>query len=176
MKALRITLVILVAVLSFNSSYAQKSGFPPNNIGKMVSLYLDIKNALINNDGTTAKIKANDLHELLIRQPDKGLMQRQIAVLEDNLVILVENSREIGYTVDENTQRHYFAGLTTGMYKLVKGLRLNTAPIYKQYCPINKAYWLSETPVIKNSPYYNYGQYAKECKTTEVLPRTILSE
>ena len=142
----------------------------------MLSLYLDIKNALINNDGTTAKIKANDLHRILITQPDKGLMQRQVDVLADNLAVLIENSREIGYTVDETMQRRYFANLSTGMYNLVKGLRVNHSRIYKQYCPVNNAYWLSETPVIKNSPYYNYGQYANMCKTTEVLPRTILSE
>ena len=139
----------------------------------MLSLYLDIKNALIRNDGTTAKIKATELHQILITHPDQGLMRRQVNVLADNLYILIDNSREIGYTVDENTQRRYFANLTTGMYNLVKGLRLNKTRLYKQYCPINKAYWLSETPVITN-PYYNYDGWAKQGQTTEVLPATVL--
>ena len=140
----------------------------------MLSLYLDIKNALIRNDGTTAKIKANELHYILITQPDKGLTPGQMNVVAANLSDLIDNSREIGYTVDENTQRHYLANLTTGMYNVVKGLRLNKSRIYKQYCPINKAYWLSETPVIIN-PYYNYDGLAKLGQTTEVLPRTVLA-
>lgn len=167
---------IITFTLGFNSLYAQKSGFPPNNIDKMLNLYLDIKNALINDDGTTAKIKATELHHILITQPDKGLEPRQIDVLAENLVGMVDNSREIAYTVDETTQRHYLAGLTVGMYNLVKGLRVNKLKIYRQYCPVNNAYWLSETPTITKSPYFNYGQYASTCKTTEVLPKTILAE
>ncbi|HZY36954.1 MAG TPA: DUF3347 domain-containing protein [Mucilaginibacter sp.] len=175
MKSFKTVLLAIALVTGFNSLYAQKSGFPPNQIGKMFSLYLDIKNALIKNDGTTAKIKANELHAILIAQPDKGLMTRQIDVLADNLPGLIGNSREIGYTVDENTQRHYFADLTISMYNLVKGLRVNKSQIYKQYCPINKAYWLSETPVIKN-PYYNYDGWSKIGQTTEILPKTILTD
>jgi hypothetical protein len=175
MKSLKIILVVMALISGFNSLYAQKGGFPPNNIGKMLNLYLDIKNALVNNDGTTAKIKATELHQILITQPDMGLEKLQINVLADNLVGMIDNSREIAYTVDETTQRHYFAGLTTGMYNLVKRLRVNTLIIYRQYCPVNKAYWLSESPVIKN-PYYNYGRYVNLCKTTEVLPKTVLAE
>jgi hypothetical protein len=176
MKSLKTILFIITLALGFNALYAQKSGFPPNNIDKMLGLYLDIKNALLNDDGTTAKIKATELHHILITQPDKGLDPRQISVLADNLVSLVDNSREIGYTVDENTQRHYLAGLSVGMYNLVKGLRVNKTKIYRQYCPVNNAYWLSETPKITSSPYFNYGQYASTGKTTEVLPKTILAE
>lgn len=175
MKALKIILVILVATPGFNSLYAQKSGFPPNNIGKMLHLYIDIKNALVRNDGTTAKIKANELHYILVTQPDKGLMPRQIDVLAGNLQALIANSREIGYTVDETTQRRYLANLTPAMYNVIKGLRVNKSRVYKQYCPINKAYWLSETPVITN-PYYNYDGWAKQGKTIEVLPGTILAD
>jgi hypothetical protein len=176
MKPLKTILLAAVFAMGFNFLYAQgKSDFPPNNIGKMLNLYLDIKNALANNDGTTAKIKANELHAILIAQPDKGLMPRQVMVLGDNLTNLIDNSREIGYTVDENTQRHYFADLSTSMYNLVKGLRVNKAKIYKQYSPVNKAYWLSETPVIKN-PYYSYDGSSKVGQTTEILPKTILTD
>ena len=141
----------------------------------MLSLYLDIKNALIRNDGTTAKIKANELHQILVTRPDKGLMPRQVYVLADNLQVLIDNSREIGYTVDENMQRRYLPNLTTGMYNVIKGLRVNKTRVYKQYCPINKAYWLSESPVIQN-PYYNYDGWGKKGQTTEILPVTILAD
>jgi len=175
MRFLKIIPLAGALIMGFSSAYAQKGGFPPNEIGKMLSLYLDIKNALIRDDGTTAKIKANELHYMLITQPDRGLINRQIEVLADNLPNLIDNSRGIGYTVDENTQRHYFAGLTVGMYKLVKGLRINTTRIYKQYCPINNCYWLSETPVITN-PYYNYDGWAKLGKTIEVLPKSVVTD
>jgi hypothetical protein len=44
---------------------------------------------------------------------------------------------------------------------------MNTSTLYQQYCPMKKAYWLSETPTIKN-PYY--GKEMPTCgKTTETL-------
>src|ERR1700753_2998740 len=120
----RILMVIAFAFLAM-PLFAQKSGFPENKIGKIINLYLDIKNALINNDGTPAKIKGVELFQILKGAPDKGLEWRQVKVLTDNLHILLDNTMGICYTVNENEQRHYLAGLTEGVYHLVKDLRVN---------------------------------------------------
>lgn len=176
MKPLKFVSLLFAFILATTSSFAQKSHFTSNNIGKIVTLYLDIKNALINDDGTTAKIKANDLYQVLSDQPDRGLEWRQVQVLADNLQTLLDNTKQICYTVNEGEQRVYFARLTDGVYHIVKDLRLNNKVLYKQYSPLNNAYWLSETQVIKN-PYYNYyyKPYASLGKTTEVLPKSILA-
>jgi len=39
------------------------------------------------------------------------------------------------------------------MFAAVKALKLNTAIVYRTYCPMKKSYWLSEAAAIKN-PYY----------------------
>ena len=51
-------------------------------------------------------------------------------------------------------QREHFASLSKNLYEVLKGLKINTAIVYVQYCPMKKAYWLSESAAIKN-PYYS---------------------
>jgi hypothetical protein len=160
--------LILAFLLSTVSGFAQKTKDDENNVARIVDLYIQIKNALVNDDGVTAEMRANDLHRLLTQHPDKGLSRIQARALADNFGPLIENSREMSSTSYENEQRHYLAKLTLSLYELVKAVRMNTPKLYLQYCPLNKSYWLSETEVIKN-PYYNYREFTSIGKTTEVL-------
>ena len=88
--------------------------------------------------------------------------------MADYLEPLTHNSRMIGETVYEDEQRHYFAGLTVGLYDMLKEIKMSVPKLYLQYSPLNNSYWLSETQVIKN-PYYNYKEWATTGKTTEVV-------
>ena len=162
-------LTIAVFFLSISlSSNAQKKKSSGNNIARIYTYYLDIKNALVYNDGVHAKMAANEIHKLVTSQPDKGLNYRQMKVLGDYLGNLIDDSREIGMTSREQEQRVYLSDLSKSIYGLMKGLRMNTTKIYMQYCAKNNGYWLSETPVIKN-PYYSYQASSSCGKTTEVL-------
>lgn len=167
-KTLQVCSLAVLFSLVAASAFAQKKKSAGNNIAQIFTYYMDIKNALVNDDGTTAKIKANELHYLLTTQPDKGLNWRQLRVLGDNLGPLIEDSRQIGLTVTEDEQRIYLSDFSKSLYALMKGLRMNTTKIYMQYCAKNNGYWLSESPVIKN-PYYNYKEWSSLGKTTEVL-------
>jgi len=165
----RKTFTLIVVFVSFASlSFAQSAGGDKTNVGKILNYYLDIKNALVNDDGTTAKIKANELYYLVSTDPDKGLTNKQARVLADALEPLLHNTKGIGETVHEDEQRRYFSQLTLGVYGLLKGIKMSYPKLYLQYSPLNNAYWLSETQVIKN-PYYNYKDWATTGKTTEVL-------
>jgi hypothetical protein len=52
------------------------------------------------------------------------------------------------------------------MFEVVKGLKLNTAVVYRQYCPMKKSYWLSESPAIENPYYGNQMLTCGEVKET----------
>ena len=160
------TLIILFSVMG-HLSFAQKSK-SDNNVNKIVGLYLDIKNALVNNDGTTVKIKANKLYRILSGDPLKGLDRDQKLFFADHMADLMDNCEGMCYTIDKSEQRPCFAKFSITLYNVLKGLKINTATIYLQYSPINNAYWISETQGIKN-PYYTYKDWVTTGKTTEIL-------
>jgi len=50
-------------------------------------------------------------------------------------------------------QRAVFNDVSTTIWKVVKKADKVEQPVYYQYCPMKKAYWLSKEKEIKN-PYY----------------------
>ena len=145
--------ISLMLVLAFTISIA-KAQQPANNIGVITADYLGVKNALVANDGKTASVKAKELFAALSDQPAKGLNPNQQKFLNTYLDKLKFDSRHISEVSIVEHQREHFASLSKNMYEVLKGLKVNTITIYEQYCPMKKAYWLSETASIKN-PYYN---------------------
>lgn len=138
--------------LSISMASAQKSA--NTNIDKITTAYLGVKNALAAGNGTAAENKSKELFDALSTQPDKGLKPDQQKLLAGYLDKLKFDSRHISETTVIDHQREHFASLSKNLYEVLKGLKMNTSTIYMDYCPMKKAYWLSETPAIKN-PYYN---------------------
>jgi hypothetical protein len=168
MKTIKIYTLMLVMAFFSIAAGAQKPK-PKNNIDAIVKAYMGIKDALAANDGTTAHYKASDLFNILKASPDLGLKRpEQQHILVNYLDQLLDDSREISQTVKESEQREHFASLSKNMYDLLKGLKLNTTTIYEQYCPMKKAYWLSESKTIKN-PYYS-DEMSTCGKVTATLP------
>ncbi len=66
---------------------------------------------------------------------------------------LLKDANKIAASKDLKKQREYFSAFSTNMYTLGKTVKLNSEPVYYQYCPMKKAYWLSADKAIKN-PYY----------------------
>jgi hypothetical protein len=164
---LKIFLLALFIVFLNSSVNAQKLT-KNDNMDKILSAYLSIKNALADNEGTSAKIKANELYSLLTSQPGKGLNHQQWNTFVYYLEPLTDDSRSIALTVIADEQRPYFAKLSVTMYELLKDLKINIIPIYEQYSPANNLYWLSETKAIKN-PYYDSRNMASNGKIKAVL-------
>jgi hypothetical protein len=167
MKTFKICSLFLLFTFGVHLSHAQKvkSG---NRVNQIVSLYIGIKNALVNNDGTTVNFKANQLYRILSADPLKGLDRDQKLFLADHMADLMDNCEGMCYTIDKSEQRPCFAKFSITLYNVLKGLKINTATIYLQYSPINNAYWISETQGIKN-PYYTYKDWVTTGKTTEIL-------
>ena len=168
MRSLKILLLILSLAFFKSSVNAQKLS-PNYNMYKILDDYLYIKNALVNCEGTAAKLRANELYVLLTTQPDQGLSREQWKLLAGYLDSLIENSANIAETSSVDEQRPYFAKLSITMYELIKRSKTNTSTIYEQYCPMNNLYWLSETRTITN-PYYFSKDMVSYGKVTAVLP------
>jgi len=165
MKILKITSLILVLVFSFS---LLKATPPVNNIDKITNAYLGIKNALAAGNGTLAQAKGKELLDALSTDATKGLNADQQKILNSYLDKLKFDSRHISEVGNVDHQREHFESLSKNMYEVLKGLKVNTSTLYEQYCPMKKAYWLSESPTIKN-PYYNDKEMATCGKTTATL-------
>jgi hypothetical protein len=127
-------IVVLMAALSVQEGFAQ------DDQGQaLLSSYYDIKNALVNSDAPAAAARAGDFLKLI-----------SLKSYQDKLAF---NARHISESKDIAHQREHFAALSADFYKLAKAVKLSGQPIYYDYCPMNKTYWLSASKDIKN-PYY----------------------
>ncbi|MDP9078481.1 MAG: DUF3347 domain-containing protein [Bacteroidota bacterium] len=162
LKAITLTIVLALCTILTNAKPA-----PAGFIDKITNAYLDVKNALISGDGNAVKLKAAELLKDLSTIPDKSLNPAQQAILQKYQTKLLFDSRHMSETTVIDHQREHFASLSQNMYSLLKGVKMNTATIYQEYCPMKKAYWLSESNEIKN-PYF--GSKMLDCgKVTETL-------
>ena len=66
---------------------------------------------------------------------------------------LLKDADTFSKTKDLQKQRELFNVFSDDMYALAKTIKLSSDPIYKDYCPMKKSSWLSNTVAIKN-PYY----------------------
>jgi hypothetical protein len=77
------------------------------------------------------------------------------------------DAQRISETKEIKQQRGHFNELSNNFFAMIKGLNANQQPVYQQYCPMAKGYWLSDNSAVKN-PYY--GKSMLTCgKVTETL-------
>lgn len=145
-------LLVLVATAYTQISFAQIVPKHPEDttnqaqLSQLLNYYYQIKDALISGDPNTAAIQA----EAFLKTAN-GISNRTIS--EGNRNALVKDAGVISESNDLKKQREVFANLSTNMYALASSLKSTSEPIYYQYCPMKKAYWLSADQAIKN-PYY----------------------
>jgi hypothetical protein len=170
MNMLKTTCLILALIYSVSIARAQKAA-SANTINKITNTYLAVKNSLAADDATAAARNAKELFNTLSSDPGKTLDPGQQKLLNGYLDKLKYDSRHISEVTMLDHQREHFASLSKNLYEVLKGLKMNTATIYEQYCPMKKAYWLSETEAVKN-PYY--GKKMPECSrvTATLTPAT----
>jgi len=143
MKKTRIIFALIMAVFS-QLSFAQDKLNQPQAL--LLTAYYDIKNALIAGNGETAAAKA----EIFLKTANSIDYK---VISEGNINILVKDAGAISITKYLKKQREIFANLSNNMAEVAKVTKLSDQPIYKQYCPMKKANWLSNEKAIKN-PYY----------------------
>jgi hypothetical protein len=136
-------------------------------LSQVLSLYYNVKDALVNSDASAAASKAGELLKAITAIETKSLSaaeQKAFAPLQDKLAF---DARHISESKAIEHQREHFTNLSANIYTLAKSVKLSDKPVYRDYCPMKKSYWLSSDAAIKN-PYY--GQMMLTCgKVTETI-------
>ncbi len=137
------------------------------SVNKLLVNYYAVKNALIADDGKTANSQAGELVKTLANVPMKKMNEEQHKVFMSLSDKIKTDAERISKNTEIKKQRGYFNDLSNNVFALVKGLKANDKPVYQQYCPMAKGYWLSDNAAVKN-PYY--GKSMLTCgKVTETL-------
>lgn len=123
---------------------------------EMVTQYLQIKNALANDNGKDAASAGNAFVASMGKMEKTSLSADKKKIWENLADDAKEMAEHIGRNADKIAhQREHFDMLSSDMYDMVKAFGSGQT-IYQDFCPIynNKkgATWLSETKEIKN-PY-----------------------
>ena len=113
---------------------------------QLLTSYYNIKDALVGGNANLASAKAEEFLKLA-----NGIDYKVIS--EGNINALLKDATGISETKDIKKQREQFANLSNNMIALAKAMKLGDQPIYETYCPMKKAYWLSDSRTIKN-PYF----------------------
>ncbi|HQS04066.1 MAG: hypothetical protein B7Y15_12705 [Bacteroidetes bacterium 24-39-8] len=139
-----IFLAALLVVASINNSFGQTN--LKTDPSQLLTLYYDIKDALVSGNANTASAKAEDFVKAINSIDIK-------AFNEASREALLKDATHISESKDIKHQREHFAPFSDNMITLAKTVKLSAEPVYQQYCPMKKASWLSSQQAIKN-PYY----------------------
>lgn len=112
------------------------------NTDKLLSNYISVKNALVGSDSKTASQAANTLYQSVKNEGDFAQKAE-----------LLKATEKLDKASGIEKQRAAFNDVSTTMWRLVKNSDKVNHAVYYQYCPMKKAYWLSNEKEIKN-PYY----------------------
>ncbi|HTN45034.1 MAG TPA: DUF3347 domain-containing protein [Flavipsychrobacter sp.] len=105
--------------------------------------YIHIKTSLVNSDAKAAASAISIFYDAV--KKDGSFAQKT------KLLKAAEKLNKAGSSIEK--QRAAFDDVSGVMWELVKGSDEVTQPVYYQYCPMKKSYWLSKEKDIKN-PYY----------------------
>lgn len=159
MKSLIIATTILLATFSV------KAANP--SLTQLLSLYYDVKNALVNSDAGTASAKAADFVKVINNVDMSTLSADEHKAFMPLQGKLSADAAAIAKSADLKAQRETFKTFSNNIYTLAKAVKLSDTPVYQQYCPMQKSYWLSGEAAVKN-PYY--GKQMLTCgKVTETI-------
>ena len=120
-----------------------------NHSDKAYQQYTLLDNALANDDAITAQKAAAKLADALKDIPESTDAMKAALTISKTKNIAI--------------QRESFATLSLSIIKLFKAHKPDNVMPYIHYCPMKKAYWLSNSEKIKN-PYY--GKSMPSCGKT----------
>jgi len=112
------------------------------NTATLLNNYLAVKNALVSGDAKAATQAISTF--------EQGIKAEGNFAQKDALMKATENMAKAN-GIDK--QRAAFNDVSASVWKVVKGADKVAQPVYYQYCPMKKAYWVSKDKDIKN-PYY----------------------
>ncbi|WP_037501421.1 DUF3347 domain-containing protein [Sphingobacterium deserti] len=143
---------------------------PASGLGKLITPYLEVKNALVEANKEEAVMAAKELSEALQALNSKKLPSIETAIWNTESKHLNQTLQAFQAAKSMDQQRQEFAKISSSFYKLLKADKASGA-LYYQFCPMYNdgkgAYWISEKSAIEN-PYY--GSEMLSCgKTVDTL-------
>jgi len=152
MKKFFICVAILAAVSISSFTQAQAQVQKPV-LSPVLTDYYGIKDALFSGDAKTAAAEAGEMLKAV-----NGVDLSTLSASEHKTFLALQtklafDARHISESSDIIHQREHFTSLSANMVSLSKQAHLAQQPIYEDYCPMKKAYWLSNDIAIKN-PYF----------------------
>jgi hypothetical protein len=151
-----------IAVLSVQPGFAQDK-----QQQALLTSYYDIKNALVSSDAAAAALKAGDFLKAVNGLDLTSFHGAEATAFKTYKEKLSFDARHISESKDLAHQREHFASFSVNFHKLAKSVKLSAQPVYYDYCPMNKTYWLSASKEIQN-PYY--GKQMLDCgSVTETM-------
>jgi hypothetical protein len=123
------------------------------SIQPVLTEYLKLKNALIAGKSKDAADAAKTINTELDKMGGGLMSVAEQKIFAEISADTKEHAEHIGSNGSNiKHQREHFQMLSKNVYDLVKAFG-TTQTLYKDYCPMVKAIWLSESKPIKN-PYY----------------------
>ncbi len=158
-----IFLITLICVSLTSNASAQNGA---NDINKVITHYLEVKDALAAGDGNTALSRAKDLLTAVrgVNTSSLNAAQRKIWLAAEPKIEF--DSRHISEVNRVEHQREHFASLSANLFTVIKALQLNDSPLYESYCTMAKKTFLSKSTTGKD-PYMGMNNCSK---VTETLP------
>lgn len=108
----------------------------------LLNNYISIKDALVSGDSKMASQATSTLYQSLKNEENFEEKTELLKAVE-----------KLNKANDIEKQRTVFNDVSTVMWKLIKRADKIDQPVYYEYCPMKKAYWLSKDKEIRN-PYY----------------------
>lgn len=144
MNKMILIVALISTVLSQNSKGQNVKVMSPAT--DLLTTYYHMSAGLVKGNAVAAGAGAQDFVNAL-NSINKELIP------DSSHVSLLNYGGKIASSSDVKKQREYFAKVSEVMIDLAKATKLTTEPVYKVYCPMKKAAWLSASPAIRN-PYY----------------------
>ncbi|HVS96105.1 MAG TPA: DUF3347 domain-containing protein [Puia sp.] len=141
-------LFLIAALAASMTVYAQESALSPVLTG-----YFKVKDALVKDDARAAAAAAAQLLSTINGVNTAALTPKGRSAFMSLQPKLAYDARHISESSEIAHQREHFASLSTNMTKLAMAAPLSQQPIYEEYCPMKKAYWLAGDSAIRN-PYF----------------------
>lgn len=166
MKTLIIAISIAACITAIQNTFAgtdSQKTFPD-----VITEYLNLKNALADDNGTGASTAAGNLLSALKDLKTDDFSNDESKAWEKYSSKLEMHAQHISESKDIEHQRKHFASLSSDFYSVLKTIKGNTVELYYQYCPMAEdgdgAYWISEKSEIVN-PFM--GQEMLTCGSTK---------
>jgi len=133
-------------------------------INNVLKSYLGIKNALATDNSKAANDEAKKFTSSLKEVPVGQMDAKQKAEWAKYAEKLRYDGDHIGESTEIAHQREHFGSLSSNMLAVLKAFHSNDLVVYRQYCPMEKKSWISESTTIKN-PYL--GKKMLDCGVTK---------